>query len=83
MKSNYYDNIISQLKNICGGEAVEDISATWLKVDEQVEEEYRKYMAAEEQLKNIEEEIKSLGEVRGGKESLSQGAAKTAEQIEL
>ena len=48
MKSNYYDNIISQLKNICGGEAVEDISATWLKVDEQVEEEYRKYMAAEE-----------------------------------
>ena len=48
MKSNYFENIIMQLKNICGGENIEEISSSWLKVDEQINEEYQRYTVAEE-----------------------------------
>ena len=29
MKSNYYDNVILQLRNICGGETIDEVSQLW------------------------------------------------------
>ena len=83
MKSNYYDNILLQLRGICGGETMGEMSDCWNTVDGDIDREYESYMAAEEEIKVIEQEIEKSGHRRGSAGQIGAEGEKTAEEMEL
>jgi hypothetical protein len=83
MKSNYYDNVLLQLTNICGEDTLENISNYWNNIDQAIEEEYQRYVKQEEELKRSEEEMERLTQQRGTIASKGELGAKTAEEVEL
>lgn len=83
MKSSYYDNMLAQLQKICGGQTLDELGRYWKSVDKEIEEEYKKYLQTEENMRQLDEEMRLLQKEGSKAGEKDKNSDKTAEQLEL